>query len=469
MKLSLPIIAERLNLPIISDLPDEASNELRLPRPVFHTNEKTLKSDTLYICKGNSLPSKIKVEEGSALICIGYPEKTSADRPLEDIIILDDNVDIFKLSNEVNTIYDFFDAWETSLNQFQIQMDFSSALKYFIDVSDHVFANGLSIMDSNNIVLAQSAAISKNSPTGNASFPALTKEIFRGDSLLYSIVLSACLRPFKKGDSALLSFFADKVERFSKMAAGPVSTDNVNLARMFIETIETGSMNKQALDSEIKKSSLSDANTYRLVYLYPNMQDVLISTITYHCRDLAQEIDGVFSFVYQDTIIAIVSETPSSHDEIIRKLTYYVRENNFKAGISNPFSSLYEIKKYYRQAKVAFDIGIIEKPSELIHSFSNYTLDYVFNKMSEEFSPDELYSPIYYRLEEYDKANKTEYLETLRVYLKNNQNAVQTAKDLFIHRATIIYRLKRICEIGQTELTDEKELLHLYMTFHMKN
>ena len=38
---------------------------------------------------------------------------------------------------------------------------------------------------------------------------------------------------------------------------------------------------------------------------------------------------------------------------------------------------------------------------------------------------------------------------------------------MYIHRATINYRLKRICEIGQTELTDSKELLHLYLTFYM--
>ena len=69
--------------------------------------------------------------------------------------------------------------------------------------------------------------------------------------------------------------------------------------------------------------------------------------------------------------------------------------------------------------------------------------------------------------EQYDKANHTDYLNTLKVYLLNNQNAVQTAKELFIHRGTILYRIKRICEIGQTNLSDPDELLHLYLSLRL--
>ena len=70
-------------------------------------------------------------------------------------------------------------------------------------------------------------------------------------------------------------------------------------------------------------------------------------------------------------------------------------------------------------------------------------------------------------LNNHDKANHTDYLNTLKVYLQNNQNAVQTAKDLFIHRGTILYRIRRICEIGQTELSDADELLHLYLSLRL--
>jgi DNA-binding PucR family transcriptional regulator len=119
----------------------------------------------------------------------------------------------------------------------------------------------------------------------------------------------------------------------------------------------------------------------------------------------------------------------------------------------------------YRQAETALMIGLSEKPMEWIHRFSNYTLQYIYNLLTSNSDLGQLYSPIYYRLERYDKENGSSYLETLRVYLNCNMNAVQAAKELFIQRSTMIYRLKRIREIAENDLEDRDDLLHLYLTF----
>lgn len=42
---------------------------------------------------------------------------------------------------------------------------------------------------------------------------------------------------------------------------------------------------------------------------------------------------------------------------------------------------------------------------------------------------------------------------------------VQVANELFIQRSTMIYRLKRIREITDSDLEDSDDLLHLYLTF----
>ena len=74
---------------------------------------------------------------------------------------------------------------------------------------------------------------------------------------------------------------------------------------------------------------------------------------------------------------------------------------------------------------------------------------------------------MYLRLKDHDRQNRTEYLKTLEEYLLHNGNAVQTAAALFTHRATIIYRIKRICEIGHTDLKKPDELLHLTLSFRI--
>lgn len=55
--------------------------------------------------------------------------------------------------------------------------------------------------------------------------------------------------------------------------------------------------------------------------------------------------------------------------------------------------------------------------------------------------------------------------EYQKMYLKNHLNAVQPARDLYIHRSTFLYRLKRIKAILESDLTDCDELLYLMISF----
>ena len=65
------------------------------------------------------------------------------------------------------------------------------------------------------------------------------------------------------------------------------------------------------------------------------------------------------------------------------------------------------------------------------------------------------------KLEEYDHANGTFLQETLLAYYMNGFNSAKTADELFIHRNSLLYRLKKIEELLEIELTDYMEYLDL--------
>ena len=70
-------------------------------------------------------------------------------------------------------------------------------------------------------------------------------------------------------------------------------------------------------------------------------------------------------------------------------------------------------------------------------------------------------------LQRHDAVQHTEYMKTLRVYLDQNLNAMQTAKELFIHRSTFLYRMEKIGEIVDLDLNDYDTLLYVMMTFRI--
>jgi DNA-binding PucR family transcriptional regulator len=67
------------------------------------------------------------------------------------------------------------------------------------------------------------------------------------------------------------------------------------------------------------------------------------------------------------------------------------------------------------------------------------------------------------KLLRHDSSDKGHLLETLRVYFKNRGNVMKTARALYIHRNTLLYRLDRIREIGAYDLDDAETRLQLQL------
>ena len=64
----------------------------------------------------------------------------------------------------------------------------------------------------------------------------------------------------------------------------------------------------------------------------------------------------------------------------------------------------------------------------------------------------------------YDKANGTDLLKTLEVYVQENCNAVTAAGELYIHRNTFYQRMNKIRELVNLNLDDPNVRLYLLIS-----
>jgi len=65
----------------------------------------------------------------------------------------------------------------------------------------------------------------------------------------------------------------------------------------------------------------------------------------------------------------------------------------------------------------------------------------------------------------YDEENSTDLVHTLRVFIRNERNIGRTAEELFIHKHTLQYRLRRIREISGRSMANTRDLAELWFTF----
>ena len=71
-------------------------------------------------------------------------------------------------------------------------------------------------------------------------------------------------------------------------------------------------------------------------------------------------------------------------------------------------------------------------------------------------------------LSEIDEGEHTTHLADLAAYLASGRNATATARALHVHKNTMYYRLRRIEELADVDLSDEETCFVLQLSLAMK-
>jgi DNA-binding PucR family transcriptional regulator len=71
-------------------------------------------------------------------------------------------------------------------------------------------------------------------------------------------------------------------------------------------------------------------------------------------------------------------------------------------------------------------------------------------------------------LSRYDAIHKSDLFHTLYIFLSNERNVVATAKCLFIHRNSLLYRLQRIERLISADLEDVNVRMYLLLSYHIE-
>ncbi len=102
------------------------------------------------------------------------------------------------------------------------------------------------------------------------------------------------------------------------------------------------------------------------------------------------------------------------------------------------------------------------------HAQSSAALNALVADIKSNVNLDGALHPALDKLEEYDEANQSDFLRTLAVYLENDCNAQKCGRLLFLHRNSLVYRIRRIQEITECDLSDPVERAYLRLSLLLK-
>lgn len=199
----------------------------------------------------------------------------------------------------------------------------------------------------------------------------------------------------------------------------------------------------------------------------------------YLCNEIMRTNNQTVATIYKGHMVTLVSEVNdlSLNYSPTRKLAEFFQNHHFYAAVSTGFRDLTAntIQAYYEQAYQTLVCAEKQTSGKNRSVFSQFR-DYAPRQLFLSFKSRNPYlygnsrafcKPVIYDIQGYDKQYGTDYFQTLKCYLCNMKNSKKTAEQLRIHANTVLYRLDRLKDLFDIDLSDGQECILLLLSCMM--
>ncbi len=173
-------------------------------------------------------------------------------------------------------------------------------------------------------------------------------------------------------------------------------------------------------------------------------------------------------------VLPFDSKAPKTWQEHAEELAKQIKEKNTSLKIqlsaSRMATNLLDLPDAYREARQALIIGsMTNEDKEFSVGYAELGIKRLLYLMIDHPELERFYEENLEPLEAYDTEWETELAPTLRVYLEHGFNLNSAAKELFIHRHTMRYRLEQIAELLKIDIDSTEVLLNLQIAFLIRD
>lgn len=109
-------------------------------------------------------------------------------------------------------------------------------------------------------------------------------------------------------------------------------------------------------------------------------------------------------------------------------------------------------------------MALADKADPRLYCFGDVQTRYLLDTLATHVDLECLCDPALLRLRTYDAAHETKLLATVEAYASCSFNLARTARKLYLHRNTLVYRLNKAEEISGKNLRESEDVGELLLT-----
>lgn len=144
------------------------------------------------------------------------------------------------------------------------------------------------------------------------------------------------------------------------------------------------------------------------------------------------------------------------------ELSHCLKMPGLRIGISS-IKSIPHIHEGYKEAASALELWLLIQSKETICYYDRLGMFPIFHVLSDQESIKKQLFQYIHPLQKHDIQNNSKLVDTLIAYLQCGGNIKETAKALFCHYNSIVYRLDRIQSLLQVDIKDPDICFQLHL------
>jgi hypothetical protein len=294
-----------------------------------------------------------------------------------------------------------------------------------------------------------------------------SKNIYDGVHITACVVIHEVFCPIDRAQTIIVDQITQLIDTYAFKSQRGKATSMTR-----VEQIIDDLMNGSKYDDDIHAPALKQINWgvsdgYYLIKILVSAGNVTTSTAKYTFASAQSFFPGSLIVEKDDSAVLVICTAKIQYDfeNALSKLEKYLEDRQDFAAVSRRFQSISALYVHYTAATYTLQLGPILEPERHLFFFQDYTVPLMLKLCGRDIDIRVFCMQEAITLYEYDKENHSEFFRSLYVYLRHNRSLANAAKEMKIHRNTLLYRIGRAAEIAKLDPADENIQLPMILSY----
>lgn len=302
------------------------------------------------------------------------------------------------------------------------------------------------------------------------SYSALCCNVFIGEGYEASVSIDDVGNGFTLRDEVVLSFFTDIITSAIRRDLATNTSITYALDQKLKRLLANEPVNEVEIRNAINTMGWNLDDPYLCITAHPTNPFYGAGMLVQVGEKVCKEFSNLIYEVVDRSIVFIKNR--KADIEPVRNLAQRISDSleehscKMQLGVSTIFKRFSFLFFYYRQGAKMIEWGReeLENPQQIaIFFYDDYIMRSIVANICDHAAPEVACPTGLMMLIDYDKAHNGDLIPILHEYLNNNMYVSETARNLFIHRNTLINKLKKINEIMQIDLDNADHRIEIML------